>query len=407
MNSSNRRDFLTLSVLGLTVGNALAEGGHDTESAVVEPSRQIAVIAEADVCVLGGSCTGVFAAIRAARLGARVVLVEKQNCFGGTATNSMVNVWHSLMDTEFKRQIIAGLTVEVLERLKKRGAMRANSGSHSVGFSFNSDEMKIELDEMVKEAGVKPYLHTFFSAPFVRDGQLEAVIVENKSGRGAIKAKMFIDATGDADLCCRLGLETYTREHLQPPTTCVRFSGWDTVGGKFGRLFREHGEEFNVPLGFAWGQVVPNSDVYMLAGTRVYGADCSNAEQLTKAEREGRRQVRALTDMIRRYAPESDVTLQALPSQIGIRETRHVRCQYQIKGDDVLYGRRFADAIANGSYRVDIHHQDKPGLTFRYLDGTESYNRPGYRPVTGRWREQTKINPTFYQIPLRSIVPGR
>jgi ribulose 1,5-bisphosphate synthetase/thiazole synthase len=149
MKSSNRRDFLRLSVLGLTAGNVLADGEHDTDGAIVEPSRQIAVIAEADVCVLGGSCTGVFAAIRAARLGAKVVLVEKQNCFGGTATNSMVNVWHSLMDTEFKRQIIAGLTVEVLERLKKRGAMRANSGSHSVGFSFNSDEMKIELDEMV------------------------------------------------------------------------------------------------------------------------------------------------------------------------------------------------------------------------------------------------------------------
>jgi hypothetical protein len=409
---SSRRDFLKLSVLA---GGGVLAGSQENSVAasdtapnqISEPARSVPVFAEADVCVLGGSCTGVFAAIRAARLGAKVVLIEKQNSFGGTATNSMVNVWHSLTDTEFKRQIIAGLTLETIERLKKRDAITSDRDSVSVGCSFNSDEMKIELDEMVKEAGVRPYLHTFFAAPYVRDGQLQAVIVENKSGRGAIRAKMFVDATGDGDLCHRLGLETYTREHLQPPTTCARLSGWAAAGGKFSKLFREHGEEYDVPLGFVWGRKVPGSDVYMLAGTRVYGADCSNAEQLTRAEMEGRRQVRAFLDMVRKYVPDSEVVLQALPSQIGIRETRHVKCQYQIAGDDVLYGRRFADAIANGSYRVDIHHQDKPGLTFRYLDGTQSYNRPGYPPVKGRWREKTETNPTFYQIPLRSIVPGR
>ena len=414
MSVNDRRDFLKLSALELAGGGVLAgsqwnqaSANNTSPEAIREPARTLPVFAEADVCVLGGSCTGVFAAIRAARRGAKVVLIEKQNSFGGTATNSMVNVWHSLMDTDFKKQIIAGLTREVIERLKKRGAVTFNRGSASVGCGFNSDEMKIELDEMVKEARIKPYLHTFFSMPYVKDEQLEAVIVENKSGRGAIKAKMFVDATGDGDLCLRLGLKTYTREHLQPPTTCARFSGWDSVRSSFSRLFRKHGGEFDVPLGFVWGRSVPGSDVYMLAGTRVYGADCSNAEHLTKAEMEGRRQIRAFMDMVRKYKPESRVVLQVLPSQIGIRETRHVKCQYQLKGDDVLYGKRFEDAIANGSYRVDIHHQDKPGLTFKYLDGTQSYNRPGYSPVKGRWREKTQTNPTFYQIPFRSLVPGK
>ncbi|NIP22319.1 MAG: FAD-dependent oxidoreductase [Phycisphaerae bacterium] len=414
MNSSSRRDFLKSTVLGLTCNGVLAGNmanrakADDTSKNVInEPARSLPVFAEADVCVLGGSCTGVFAAIRAARLGAKVILIEKQNSFGGTATNSMVNVWHSLMDTEFKQQIIAGLTVEVIERLKKRGAVKEERRSKSAGCSFNSDEMKIELDEMVKEAGVKPYLHTFFSMPYVKDGELKAVIVENKSGRGAIKAKMFIDATGDGDLCYRLGLKTYTSEYLQPPTTCARFSGWDSVGGKFNKLFREHGEEYDVPLGFVWGRGVPGSDVYMLAGTRVYGVDCSDAEQLTKAEIEGRRQVRSFMDMIRKYVPDNEIALQALPSQIGIRETRHVKCQYQIKGEDVLYAKRFDDAIANGSYRVDIHHQEKAGITFKYLDGTQSYDRPGYPSVKGRWRKETKTNPTFYQIPFRSLLPGK
>ncbi len=413
MRSKSRRDFLRMSMLGLAgCSSVRGSGAEENEKAlpqpgtITEPARSLPVFERADVCVLGGSCTGVFAAIRAARLGARVVLIEKQNSFGGTATSSMVNVWHSAMDTGFKKQIIGGLTLEVMERLKKRGAVKEMGRNKSAGFSFNSDEMKIELDEMVKEAGVTPYLHTVFSMPVVNEGKLEAVIVESKSGRGAIRAKQFVDATGDADLCCRLGLETYTRKHLQPPTTCARFSGWKTVGGKFNTLFREHGKEYNVPLGFVWGRGVPGSDVYMLAGTRVYGVDCSDAKQLTEAEMEGRRQVRAFMDMIRKYVPENEIALQALPSQIGIRETRHVKCRYTLKGDDVLYGRRFPDAIANGSYRVDIHHQDKPGITFRYLDGSEDYSRPGYPPVRGRWREKTEKNPTFYQVPFRCLVPG-
>ncbi len=78
----------------------------------------------------------------------------------------------------------------------------------------------------------------------------------------------------------------------------------------------------------------------------------------------------------------------------------------QLTGDDVLLGRRFDDAIANGSYRVDIHHQDKPGITFRYLDGREVYARPGYPDEVSRWRPKTDADPTFYQIPYRCLVPG-
>jgi len=415
---TTRRKFLKTIGLG---GAALLHRGRtglagqisgraaDDESthSVREEARDIPVAHECDICVVGGSCTGVFAAIRAARLGAKVAIVERQNCFGGTATNSLVNVWHSLMDTEFKRQIIAGLTQELMQRMKKRGAVKETGRSRSAGFAFNSSEMKIELDEMIREAKVKPFLHTFFCAPYVRDGRLEAVVVQNKSGRSAIKAAMFIDATGDADLCSRLGLATYVRDQLQPPTTCATFSGLNLPAGKLHQLLREHREEFKLPEGFVWGRGVPGSDVYMLAGTRVYGVNCADAEQLTRAEIEGRRQVRAIMDILRKYAPDNRIALQALPSQIGIRETRHVRCRYQLSGDDVLHGKRFADAIANGSYRVDIHHQDKPGITFKYLDGTQVYSRPGHTSASSRWREKTSTNPTFYQIPYRSLVPPR
>lgn len=374
-----------------------------------EPARDLPVIHEADVCVLGGSCTGLFAAVRAARLGARVVIVEKDNCFGGVATTAMVNVWHSLHDTEGKKQIIAGLTEEVMSRLVKRGAVeRHEPANPSRGFTFNSEELKIELDELAREARLKIYFHTQFAspAPIIENNRLSAVFVENKSGRGAIRARMFIDATGDADLAARLGCETYFANHLQPATACARFSGWGTLNeANVGALIREHGPAHGLPPTFAWGNFVPNSDVYMLAATRIHGINPANADELTAGEIEGRRQVRAIADLLRANAPGCRLSLEALPSRLGLRESRHIRSPYQLSGDDVLAGRAFDDTIAQGSYRVDIHHQDKPGITLRYLDGREEYHRPGFPSENGRWRPETAVNPTYYQIPYRTLLP--
>lgn len=374
------------------------------ENGIEETAAKLPVREEVDICILGGSCTGVFAGVRAARLGATVAIVEKQNAFGGVATSSLVNIWHSLKDTEAKQQIIAGLTQEMIDRLSLRDAVTVSSNPHS-SYAFNSQELKIELDELVLEAGIHPYLHTLFSEPCVdEEGRLIGVVIDNKSGRGIIKARYFIDATGDGDLCYRLGLKSYTFDLLQPPTTCAHFEGWNFE--EFDELLKQHGAEFHIPDGFVWGAMLPHTDVYMLAGTRVYKADCSIADNLTKAEMEGRRQIRAMMDMLRKYgSQENRPRLVALPSYIGIRETRHIRCLYQIGDEDALYGKRFDDAIANGSYRLDIHHQDRPGLTFRYLDGSEVYARPGFPEHTGRWRKEMTVDPTFYQVPLRSLIP--
>lgn len=371
-----------------------------------EPPRSTDVVHETDVLVLGGSCTGVFAAIRAARLGCRVAIVEKAGCFGGVATLSLVNVWHSPLDTEYKRQIIAGLTTETIDRLRRRDAVIDRANNPAWAWAFNPAELQIELDEMVTEAGVTPFLHTSFVAPHVEDGKLVAAIVENKSGRSAIRARAFIDATGDADLCHRLGLDTYTANAIQPATTCAVFSGMpSTEQYHLADAMREHGQRFNLPAGFVWHAPVPGGDTRMFAGTRITDANCSDADALTRAEIEGRRQVRAVMDIVREQRPDLRLALQALPARLGIRESRHVRCLYQLTGEDVLHGRRFDDAIANGSYRVDVHHQDKPGITLQYLDGTQRYTQPGRPPVDSRWRPETAENPTFYQVPLRSLIP--
>ncbi len=407
MRKQSRRRFINNIVAGTAGLTVMASCTQNKGERKFKPvNKEIPVIGEFDICVLGGSCTGVFAALRAARLGAKVAIIEKQNAFGGVATNSMVNIWHSLLNTEFDKQIIAGLTVEVIERLDKREAIIRAEKSSSAGVTFNSQELKIELDELIIEGGIKPYLHTLFSEPYLdTEGNLAGVIIDNKSGRGIIKAKYFVDATGDGDLCHRLGLETYTFDLLQPPTMCAYFEGWN--GKVFNDLLNQYGKEFNIPEGFVWGARVPPSNVYMLAGTRVYGVDCSGADELTKAEIEGRRQIRAIMDMLRKYGKDIKVGLVGLPSHIGMRETRHIKCLYQVSDEDALYGKQFDDAIANGSYRLDIHHQDKPGLTFRYLDGTEIYSRPGYPEEKTRWRDKLPVDPTFYQVPLRSLIPPK
>jgi hypothetical protein len=115
--------------------------------------------------------------------------------------------------------------------------------------------------------------------------------------------------------------------------------------------------------------------------------------------------VRAIQELLKKQVPESRLSLQALPSRLGLRESRHVKALYQLTGDEVLYGRRFEDAITQGSYRSDVHHQDKPGITLRYLDGTQTYNVPGQPATHSRWRPETPENPTFYQIPYRSLLP--
>ena len=375
-----------------------------------EPACDVPVIADVDLCVVGGSCTGVFAAVAASRQGLKAAVIEANGFFGGVATASLVSIWHSHMDTAMKKQIIGGLTIEVIDRLRKRDAVIEKRSSGPSYFILNTPELMIELDELVKENGIRPFLHTRFCRPVVEDGFVKAAIIEDKTGRRAIRAKMFIDASGDGDLISRIPLPCDKLKDLQPPTTPMRVY----VGKKSGQILDAvqktvFSEEFRnrIPFGFMWGAPVcgvPGEE--MIAGTRVPNADCSDADSLTAAEIEARRQVRAIVDIAKAKIRDcKDMALSALPAIIGVRETRHARCLHEVTEQEVLNGTRFPDAIANGSYRVDVHHSDKPGLTFRYLDGREEYVVPGQPKVDGRWRDKSADSPTFYQIPYRALVP--
>ena len=246
---------------------------------LIESEKRIPIIEEADICVLGGSCTGVFAAVRAARLGAKVVIVEKQNSFGGVATSGLVNIWHSLMDTEYNKQIIAGLTLETIERLKKRNAAQPVEKNPDIGFRLNTEELKIELDELITEAKIKPYLHTLFVAPYICENKLNSIIVENKSGRKAIKAKIFIDATGDGDLCAKVGNPCDNPGKPQPPTCCAKLFGVDSLKGfNLQQSIHTYGREFGLKEDWGWSAIIPDlPDISMHAETHVFDVNCAEA----------------------------------------------------------------------------------------------------------------------------------
>ncbi|NLF31735.1 MAG: FAD-dependent oxidoreductase, partial [Planctomycetes bacterium] len=323
-----------------------------------------------------------------------------------------VNIWHSVFDTTYTRQIIGGLTQEVVDRLLARGGAAINDYNPSTYARLNSAELICQLDALIREhPTIRPFLHTRFVRPLVRDGRVTEAIVEDRTGRRAIRAKVFIDASGDGDLLARAGLPTEKRDDLQPPTVCAILAGVDDVQAadasfNLGGALCDPAHPKALPVGFVWSSPIPGlPGLRMIAGTRVSGADCSDADQLTAAEMEGRRQARAMRDILADRPGGQSVALAQVASYIGVRETRHACCLYRLTEQDLLTGVRFDDAIANGSYRVDVHHSGRPGLTFRYLDGREEYLVPGRPTVIGRWREPIDEDPTFYQIPYRSLVP--
>jgi len=383
-----RRAFLgSVALAAAGSGLATAKGGvmqaakEPASDAIEEKARSTPVVQTCDVCVLGGSCTGVFAAVRAAQMGAKVAIVEKQNAFGGVATSGLVNIWHKLYSNKGKEQIIGGLTHEVIKRLEKIGAVTSR-GNGTGNFVLNTDELKIELDRLVVEHEITPYFHTFYVQPSMEGNQVKAVFIENKNGRQAIRAKAFVDATGDGDLARDAGVPFEIRDGLQPPTTCAEISG---LPRSIQELIRTHREEFGLKPDHGWGAGVPGSPgVGMCAFTHVFDTVASDANQLTAAEIEGRRQIRAYMDIARKYGGEDNKPcLLDLASYIGIRETRSFEANYRLTENDVLSCKRFPDAIANGTYPVDVHDPK---------DGRFKFKRP---------------EGDFYQIPLSTMISDK
>ncbi|HUS79785.1 MAG TPA: FAD-dependent oxidoreductase, partial [Armatimonadota bacterium] len=214
---------------------------------LTEPSREIPVVLEADVVVCGGGPGGFPAAIAAARHGARTVLIERYGFMGGLATAGLVAPILAHTASESHTPIVEGILKEVTERMHALGC--APSWEEALGewgVRFDAEALKVVIDEMCQEAGVSLLLHTTVSSVVMEGQRIAAVIVESKSGRQAVAGKVFIDATGDADVATHAGApNTQGRAfdgHGESMGSFFHIAGFAPLGDERQRELREQVE---------------------------------------------------------------------------------------------------------------------------------------------------------------------
>ncbi|MCG3178439.1 MAG: hypothetical protein BIFFINMI_00766 [Phycisphaerae bacterium] len=391
---------------------------------MTEPARELPVVAECDVAVLGGGPAGVCAAAAAARAGKRVVLIERHGYLGGMATAANVNVWHTLYGTDGATKVIGGLAEEIIRRLQRLGAARNYKDDGETGnWTVCSETTKLVMDDLVVGSGVKLLFNTFLAGA-LRDGRrITAAIVEGKGGRGAVRADVFIDCTGDADLVRKAGLsEPAThigdaRHRCQPPTLCFRVGGLGDPKesgegrGIQARLFADvmdyNGGKYPC---FLWGtKGIWDDREMMWAGTRVPGVNCADTRDFSRAELEARYQMRWVLGKMREMPGWEESYLVDIGAQIGVRESHRILAEHQLTREEVLEGRRFDDAIAQGCYPIDIHNPTGPGIVFEYLDGRRVEFAGDMTRTETRWDNAApgapKRDTLCWQAPYRSLAP--
>lgn len=333
---------------------------------LTEPSREIPIVLEADVVVCGGGPGGFPAAIAAARHGAQTVLIERYGFMGGLATAGLVAPILAHTASESDIPIVEGILKEATERMHALGcAPTWEEALGEWGVRFDAEALKVVIDEMCTEAGVTLLLHTHIADVAMEGERIAAVIVENKSGRQAVAGKVFIDATGDADVAFRAGA---------PVTQGRAFDGRGESIGSFFHIagFTPLSEERKKELRQQVEREMEdgrfrfynpdflNNNAHHRDHTSNnmtrYGGDSTDAGDLTLAETSTRREIWDLLRYLRATAPEfADAYIQQSSVQVGPRESRQVVGPYALTGDDVHQGKKFEDAIARGSWWIDIH----------------------------------------------------
>lgn len=376
------------------------------------PSRRVPICADVDLCVVGGGATGVFAAVRAARLGLKVALVERYASLGGMATNGHVNMWHSLYNTTGEKQIIAGLTEEVIHRLQAAGATdHMNKVDDRI--IFNSHVLKCILDELVTESKITLFLHSFYAGIETDGNQVKRILLCNKDGLQAINARFFIDTTGDGDLARDLGLESYRLDPTQPPTPIFLLKG-NARGLDLTSIYQAHRDEFDLGDDFCagWHEDHPHCPgVSTRADLHVSQLHLDHAGELTQAELEGRKRIHGMVKLLNKYGNAGeDYQILSMCNGIGIRDTVHYRTRYCANELDLLLGKSYEDTVLQGTYNVDIHCAYGSGIVFKLFDGTIHYLDPKRNHSEyGNWRDEYGIDPqypiaTYYQLPFSNLV---
>lgn len=340
------------------------------------------VAGDYDVLVAGGGASGLIAAVSAARAGARVALVERSGCLGGTATQGMVAQYIGFYNRETR--VVGGLPYELTRRIRALGgsdgfnryvlAEASSAPLPLINFPFNPEIVKIAADELAQEAGVDIRLHSQIVRPLVGERQVEGVVIENVSGRSALRARVVVDATGDGSVAAASGVpyagtEPELAKKRQPCTLVFRMSNVDVKrfraipreekralaleGLKNGRIFWESLSFCSTPGGM---------DAVSLM-SRIFDIDALDAADATRAEIVGRQQVKSIVRFLRERVPGFEhAMLAGIAARVGVRETRRIVGQHTLTEQDIVSGRRFEDAIALGAGPMDLHDPKGTGV---------------------------------------------
>ncbi len=355
---------------------------------------------DTDVLVCGGGPAGVCAAIAAARNGARVLVVERGNCLGGMATRGLVGPFMTCYDKSGRTQIIRGLFNEIVERLVARGgAIHPRDCLGGTAFTswikvghdhctpFEPEALKLLLDEMCAEAGVKVLFHDDFAEPLMAGRRIVGARLFTKAGMRDVGAKVVIDATGDADVAFRAGAPTEFGDpagrRVQPASMFFRIGNCDLaaitadIEAHLGDFYRKDGVNYRslhwrvaearaagdwtldrVSIGLFRGV---REDEWSINTSRIMGVDSTDPESWSAAETVGRAQVDQIFRFFRKYVPGcADARLLCSGSTVGIRESRRILGEGRLTAEDCLEGRVPDDAILLASNSVDVHGRFGP-----------------------------------------------